>query len=238
MRDRRWRERFAALSAAFLLALAAAGCGPHAQIANLVFSLLPEGTFTTFLGNLKGVSNENQKTIEALALKGDWAGVAKFAEDNIAKERRIADWWVVAGIAYAQMGQFDKANARFAEAVRLEPGEMEYRNLLALSQRLGGDPERALRTLNEALRVNNEDADTFFLLGETYMALKQPARAVPAYERAMSLVPDAVEIWYGLGLAYAQLGRTEDFREVQQKLRSVDPKLAEQLAAAAGKPVR
>jgi tetratricopeptide (TPR) repeat protein len=234
----RWRGRLAALACAAVLSVGVAGCGPQAQIANLVFSLLPEGTFTTFLGNLQGVSNENQKTIEALARKGDWPGVAKFAEDNIAKERRIADWWVVAGIAYAQMGQFDKANARFAEAVRMEPGEMEYRNLLALSQRLGGEPERALRTLNEALRVNNEDADTYFLLGETYMALKQPDRAVPAYERAMSLAPDAVEIWYGLGLAYAQLGRTDDFREVQQRLRSVDPKLADQLAATAGKPSR
>ena len=232
------RARLAALAAAALLAVGVAGCGPHAQIANLVFSLLPDGTFTTFLGNLKGVSNENQKTIEALARKGDWPGVAKFAEDNIAKERRIADWWVVAGIAYAQMEQFDKANARFAEAVRLEPGEMEYRNLLALSQRLGGEPERALRTLNEALRVNNEDPDTFFLLGETYMALNQPARAAQAYERAMSLLPDAVEIWYGLGLAYAKLGRTEDFRDVQQRLRAVDPRLADQLAAAAGKPAR
>ncbi len=219
------------------LAAALAACGPHAQIANLVISLLPEGTFTTFLSNLQGVSNENQKTIEAMALKGDWAGVAEFAEKNIAKERRIADWWVVAGIAYAQMGQFDKANARFAEAVRMEPGEMEYRNLLALSQRLGGEPERALRTLNEALRVNSENPDTFFLIGETYMALGQPARAVPAYEKALSLLPDAVEVWYGLGLAYARLGRADDFREVEQRLRSVDPRLAEQLLAAA-KPAR
>ncbi|MCX7891783.1 MAG: tetratricopeptide repeat protein [Burkholderiales bacterium] len=203
-----------------------------------MISLLPDGTFTTFLSNLQGVSNENQKTIEAMARKGDWAGVAEFAEKNIAKERRIADWWVVAGIAYAQMGQFDKANARFAEAVRMEPGEMEYRNLLALSQRLGGEPERALRTLNEALRVNNENPDTFFLIGETYMALGQPARAVPAYEKAMTLLPDAVEIWYGLGLAYAKLGRTDDFREVEQRLRSVDPRLAAQLVAAAGKPAR
>jgi len=216
----------------------AAACTPQAQliaaVAPYLTGLFPYETFGTVLSNLKGVSNENQKRLDQMAAKGDWEGVAKFAEDNIAKERRIADWWVVAGLAYAQMGQFPKASERFAEAVRLDPSDMETRNLLALSQRLGGDPQRALKTLNAGLQVNQESPETFYLIGECFLDLKQPERAAQAFERALTLEPNAAEAWYGLGIAYAQLGRSAETRETVSRLRALDPALADRLAAATG----
>lgn len=222
------------LVAAALLVLAA-GCTPQAQllaaVAPYMVNFIPLETMATVMSNLKGVDGKNQKRLDELMTKGDWEGVARFAEDNIAKERRIADWWIVAGLAYAQMGQYQKASERFAEAVRLEPGDMENRNLLALSQRLAGDPQRALKTLNEALRVNQESADTYYLVGECFMDLKQPAKAAAAYERAVALEPQSAEALYGLGLAYAETGRTADVQMVAKQLRQVQPALAAKLAA-------
>ena len=222
------------LVAAALLVLAA-GCTPQAQllaaVAPYMVNFIPLETMATVMSNLKGVDGKNQKRLDELMTKGDWEGVARFAEDNIAKERRIADWWIVAGLAYAQMGQYQKASERFAEAVRLEPGDMENRNLLALSQRLAGDPQRALKTLNEALRVNQESADTYYLVGECLMDLKQPAKAAAAYERAVALEPQSAEALYALGLAYAETGRTADVQMVAKQLRQVQPALAAKLAA-------
>jgi tetratricopeptide (TPR) repeat protein len=223
------------LGAAALL-LWALGCTPQSQliaaVAPYMVNFIPLETMATVMSNLKGVDNKNQKRLDELAAQGDWDGVARFAEDNIAKDRRIADWWVVAGLAYAQMGQYAKASERFAEAVRLEPGEMEHRNLLALSQRLEGHPQRALKTLNEALRVNQETSDTYYLIGECLMDLKQPDRAVDAYERVLALEPQSAEALFGLGLAYAELGRTSEYRQVAERLRQMEPALADRLAAA------
>lgn len=219
----------------FALAALAAGCTPQAQllaaVAPYMVNFIPLETMATVMSNLKGVDGKNQKRLDELMAKGDWEGVARFAEDNIAKERRIADWWVVAGLAYAQMGQYPKASERFAEAVRLEPGEMENRNLLALSQRLAGDPQRALKTLNEALRVSQQSPDTYYLIGECLMDLKQPERAAAAYERSLSLEPGSPEALYGLGLAYAQTGRSADAQMVASHLQKVQPALAAKLAA-------
>ena len=41
-------------------------------------SLIPEGTFTTLLNNMKGVSEPNRDRLAALEEKGDWNGVAQF----------------------------------------------------------------------------------------------------------------------------------------------------------------
>ena len=52
--------------------------------AQLLIGLLPEGTFTTLLNNMKGVSEPNRDRLAALEEKGDWNGVAQFAQENIA----------------------------------------------------------------------------------------------------------------------------------------------------------
>ncbi len=227
----------AAAAAAFVVL--AVGCTPQSQliaaVAPYMVNFIPLETMATVWSNLKGVDDKNQKRLDQLAAQGDWEGVAKFAEENIAKERRIADWWIVAGLAHAQMGQYGKASEKFAEAVRLEPGEMEYRNLLALSQKAGGDPQRALKTLNEALRVSTQAPDTYYLIGECFMDLKQPDRAVTAYERALALEPQSPEALYGLGLAYGALGRGAEVQQVSKRLRQVQPALADRLVAAGGR---
>ena len=72
---------------------------------------------------------------------------------------------------------------------------------------------------------------TYYLLGESFSDLKRPERAVGFYEEAVQRDPKFGEAVYGLGVAYAQLGRKTEFEAAVDLLKKLDPKAAQQLAA-------
>ena len=209
---------------------ALAGC--LSPTASLILSLIPEGTFTTLLNNMKGVDEPNRAKLAALEQKGDWNGIAQFAQENIAVDPTNADWRVVAGYAYARLGQYERAADQFQNAVRTSPDDIAAWNLLAQTYRAMGQPERAIRTLDNALRVNQDSPVTYYLLGGSFSDLKRPDRAVGFYEQAIQRNPRFAEALYEAGLAYAQLGRRSELEYTVQRLRSVNPALADQLAKA------
>ncbi len=217
------------LAAGTALALSLAAClSPQAQ---LLLGLLPEGTFTTLLTNMRGVSEPNRERLAALEQKGDWAGIAEFAQAQRKLDPHNADWWLVSGYAYSQLAEYRRAADEFQEAVRLSPEDVTARNLLAQSYRSLGQPERAIRTLDGALQVSRDSAMTWYLLGESYSDLKRPERAVGFYERAVEREPKFAEAVYGLGVAYARLGRKAEFDAAVRHLQKLDPSAARKLAA-------
>ena len=78
-------------------------------------ALIPDGTFTTLLKNMQGVSAPNQEKLAALEKKGDWAGIVQFAQENLQRDPHNADWWIIAG--YAQSLGLGMATAGLAAAV-------------------------------------------------------------------------------------------------------------------------
>jgi tetratricopeptide (TPR) repeat protein len=221
------------LLSAALLAVALGGCSPQAT---LLLSALPEGTVSVLLGNLQGVDDANRRRVAEFEARGDWQGLARFADDNLARDRSNADWWIVAGYARSQLGAHAQAAERYAEAVRLEPDRALSWNLLAQSQRAAGQPDRALRTLDNALRATRDSAATHYLMGETYAELGRRREAVDAYRRALELDPQLARAWYGLGRAYAAQGRAAEARQIVPVLERLDPPLAAALAGFLAAP--
>jgi tetratricopeptide (TPR) repeat protein len=217
------------VAAGTALALSLAGClSPQAS---LLLGLLPDGTLTTLLNNMKGVSEPNREKLAALEEKGDWAGMAEFAEANTRRNPHNPDWWVIAGYAYSQLRDYQRAADRFQQAVRLSPEDVDAWNLLAQAYRSLGQPERAIRTLDNALRITRDSPVTWYLLGESYSDLKRPERAVGFYEQAVQRDPRFTEAVYGLGRAYARLGRKSDFEATVAHLQKLNPQVAHELAA-------
>jgi tetratricopeptide (TPR) repeat protein len=212
-----------------LLCAALSGCvNPYV---NLALALIPDGTFTTLLKNMQGVSTPNQEKLAALEQKGDWAGILEFAQQNLSRDPHNADWWIITGYAYSQLKQYQRAADAFQQAIRLEPQDITSWNLLAQAQRSLGQPERAIRTLDNALRINRDSPMTYYLLGESFSDLKRPERAVGFYEEAVQRNPKFPQAVYGLGVAYAQLGRKTEFDATVDLLKKMDPQAAAQLAA-------
>lgn len=215
--------------ASLALALAVlAACTPQSA---LLMSALPAGTVPVLLSHLQGVDDSNRRRIAELESRGDWQGLAQFAEENLARDRNNADWWLVAGYAYSQLGSHARAAQCFSEMVRLAPDDMLSWNLLAQSYRAGGEPARAVQVLNSAVLVRKDVPATWFLLGESYSDLGRFDPAAAAYREALQLNGNFAQAWFGLGRASARLGRADDFDKTVQALRRLDPALATELAA-------
>jgi tetratricopeptide (TPR) repeat protein len=212
-----------------MLALAVlSACTPQTAA---IMSLLPDGTLSTVLGNLERVEDQNRKRVIELEARKDWDGLARLAEENLAKDRNNTDWWIVAGYAHAQAGRHARAIGCYTEVVRLMPDDMLGWSLLAQAYRDAKQPARAVHTLDNALRVRTDSAETWFLLGESYSDLDRDAPAAKAYYEAVRINNRFAQAWFGLGRAYARLGRRAEFEEVLVVLTELDGARAKELAA-------
>ena len=211
-----------------MLALSAlVGCSPAAMLAN---ALIPDGTMSVLLSHLQKEEEGNRKRILELEARKDWDGIAKFAEDNLAKDRNSADWWFVAGYAHSEAGRHQRAVECYSETVRLAPDDMLGSTSLAQSYRAIKQPQRAVQTLNNAHLVRKGTDATWFLLGECYADLNRDLPAAAAYREAVQLNDRLAPAWFGLGRASARLGRVADYESALKALSGLDATLAKQLA--------
>jgi len=208
-----------------LLALLA--CTPHTAA---LFSLLPDGTIPILLSHVQGMDESNQKRVAELEARKDWEGLTKLAEENLARDRHISEWWIVAGYAHSQAGRHQRASECYGEVVRLAPDEMLGWNLLAQSYRDAKQPLRAVQTLTNAHRVRQGTAESWFLLGESYSDLDRDLPAASAYREAVQQNGEFARAWFGLGRAYARLGRRAEFEQALKILEQLNAPLAKELA--------
>ncbi len=104
--------------------------------------------------------------------------------------------------AYSLMGQYFKALCLLREEKRSE-------SLQVLKKAASSDPSRyypnslyAIVALEEALRVNPEDANAHYLLGNIFYDKRQYGPAIENWEKALELDPEFPTVWRNLALAY------------------------------------
>lgn len=213
--------RGACVVAAACVALAACTPAQH-----LLLSVLPDNTIPILLSHLERVSDTNRRRIAAFEQAGDWNGLAKFAEENTAKEPNNGSWWLVAGYAYSRQNNHARAIDCYRELVRLEPDTPDGWNLLAQEYRLTGEPQRAVDLLNRALTGLRDSPVTLFLLGESYSDLNRFEPAARAYRQALDLDAGLAPAWIGLARAHARLGRLAEAESIARSLEQANPSLA------------
>jgi tetratricopeptide (TPR) repeat protein len=201
-------------------------CTPQAA---LIAALLPQGTINLMLGNLERVSDENRKRVAELEERGDWQGLANFAERNLAIDGSNADWWLISGYARSQLRDHAAAAKAYQEVLRLEPDSPAGWHLLAQTHRAAGDAKHAVNVLERALLALRDSPLTYYLLGESYSDLAHYEEAAGAYRSAVKIEERFPAAWFGLAKSYERLGRTTEARAAQAQLEKLDPKLAQRL---------
>lgn len=219
----------AALVCAALGALAACTPAQH-----LLISLLPDGTIPILLSHLERESDVNRRRVAELEQAADWPGLAKFADENIAKDRNNASWWLVAGYAHSRQKNHARAIECFQEIVRLEPDAPDGWNFLGQEYRAAGDAQRAVEVLSRALTILRDAPVTLLLLGESYSDLNRFEPAARAYRQALDLDAGLTPAWIGLARSHIKLGR---YAEAERIARSAEPSNP-QLAAAIRREIR
>lgn len=195
----------------------------------LVQALIPDGTASMLLSHLQTVEDVNRRRIVEMEQQGDWAGMSRFADTNIATDPFSPEWRMIGGYAQLQLRDYPKAREFFSEMVRLSPDDATGYHFLAEAQRLGGQPQRAVTTLERALLVVRDSPLTYQLLGDAQSDARRFQAAAEAYRSALALDSALADAWFGLGRAALQLGRDAEVREALQALERMKSPRAAQL---------
>ena len=128
------------------------------------------------------------------------------------------------GIALERTDRWDAAEARFKQALELQPEQPYVMNYLAYSwveqkQNL----ERAQEMLRRAVELRPEDGYIVDSLGWVYYRLGKYEQAVEKLERAVELRPADPTINDHLGDAYWKVGRKQEARFQWERALSLDP---------------
>ena len=199
------------------------GCTPAGQ---LLMAVIPDGTISTLLGNLERVDDTNRRRVSELEQAADWEALAKFADDNIAKERSNASWWLVAGYANSRQKKHERAIECFREMVRLEPDAPDGWNMLAQEHRASGDSQRAVEVLTRALTAVRDSALTLTLLGESYSDLGRFELAARSYRQALDIDGGIALAWIGLARSHIKTGRITEAESIARSVEKSNPLLA------------
>ena len=138
-----------------------------------------------------------RQAAKSYELKGD---IARAKEEYSA----AVDWYLVAlrydsqnatlynklGIAQLKLGQMDAARRSFSQAVKRQPDYVEALNNLGATWCLERKYKPAVRTLKQALALDEQRAVTHLNLAESWMGMKQIDRAMTEYARAIELDAD------------------------------------------------
>ncbi len=197
------------------VAVLSVACTPQQM---LMQALIPDGTASMLLSHLQTVEDGNRRRVIEMEQKGDWAGLGRFADTNIATDPFSPEWRMIGGYAQLQLRDYPRAMTYFSEMVRLAPDDATGYHFLAETQRAAGQPQRAVATLERALLVVRESPLTHQLLGDAYSDLGRYRPAAESYNRALMLDPLLADAWFGFGRTSLQLGRTADARDALAEL--------------------
>jgi tetratricopeptide (TPR) repeat protein len=111
------------------------------------------------------------------------------------------------GIAYFFHQQPEEALGAFEQALRLDPDLTSALIFSGIAHCTLSQPARAIPPLERAIARNPTDALAQTWLAHSYAAQGRFHDAIDHFLLASQRTPNDVDIWYGLGRAYLQLGR-------------------------------
>lgn len=122
-----------------------------------------------------------------------------------------------------QAGRLEAANAIYDRILASNPNHSDALNLSGVIAHQTGDQETAIRRIEQAIRINGENAGYYNNLGEAYRAFDRNVQAINAFEKALRLNPKDVAANNNLGLALQKLHRYDEAHAAYERALALVP---------------
>ncbi len=132
------------------------------------------------------------------------------------------------GHVYLSLQQLDEAANEFRAALRLKFDDASLWADLGHTLSQGNKYEEAHAAFERASFLEPRDPEYAYNLGDNYLALGQPEKAIPYLTKAIQTSPNYHMAHYDLSLAFFQLGRYEECAESSQAALRSDPEMKNQ----------
>jgi putative PEP-CTERM system TPR-repeat lipoprotein len=135
-----------------------------------------------------------------------------------------AGWLVLRGQAELGLQNTEKAKQAFDAALKNDPSNTEARRGLARIGLITGDSEAAELQLDQALKSEKNDVQTWILKGELELSLQKAESAQKSFEKALALSPGSAAARMGIVRAMLAQGKSAEASEHLDVLTKASPK--------------
>ena len=122
-----------------------------------------------------------------------------------------------------QQGKLQSALDKYLAVNRFSPKNHEVKQLAGLAYYQTGHNEQAIEFIENAIKIDSNQANYYGNLGLAYAAEKNMDKAIYCYEKALSLNSNYPEALYNLGNAHQNNGNTESAIDCYQKALKIKP---------------
>ncbi len=150
--------------------------------------------------------------------------------DGIGLKPNAAPLYFARGVLYAQLGQYDKAEADFEKAYELDPGQSLTAAAQGLAAAQANDLDHALATVQAKLARKPNDPLLLYVQADI-LAQKGADPGTPEFQLALRSAKKSVSLQPTLGAARGVLAKlylqTEQYKEAAEQCRralTIDPK--------------
>jgi len=126
---------------------------------------------------------------------------------------------------YLALPAFADAEANLKAALELQPDNAELWSLLGHCLSRQDKWEPSLKAFQQALVNDPRDEDNAYNIGDTYLGLKQPEKAIPPLLRTVWANPGHVMGHYDLSLAYLQVKQYQEAEKAARAALRSDPEM-------------
>jgi tetratricopeptide (TPR) repeat protein len=155
-----------------------------------------------------------------------WQSEVGLWADAVAKSPELPRAHINLGVAYARVGEHERAVASYQRALALAGDTAELHYDLVFSLRALGRNDEAERALAEVLRLEPDHAGALHLQGEEALRRGELDAAIGHFEAALKSNTRLAPSYHQLGIALLRRGRIEDATAPLQAAARLDPRLA------------
>ncbi len=130
-------------------------------------------------------------------------------------------------IAYTQIGRFQEALTRGAQAVALDPTDADAHRSYSIPLIYVGRYQQAIEQLEIAIELNPNLTAPYFELAALYNVIDFPEMAVAIYHRILEIDPENPRAYLRLCETYSSVGEFVDAQDYCEQALVIDPQYAE-----------
>src|SRR6267143_4058363 len=175
--------------------------------------------------------------IANLRIGNAYMAQGKFGNAQVAFERAVAlspmdaESYNNLGEALGELKQYPRAIEAFNKAVSLDPKLLKAKYNQAVSYDRMGNFRYSEFVFRSLIKNNPGYSLSYDGLGVTLSKAGRAREAIAFHEKAISLDPREPSYYYNCAISYLMLGNTAKALEQQEKLKAIDPAVADRLAS-------
>ena len=168
--------------------------------------------------SLKATSRDPQEIAMGLLRGGQLERAIPLLWTLIQQNPQDPDNYYNIGVAYNELGEFEKAKLHLQQVIKLDPKYVNALAALGFAQVRTGDIAAAAQTLKTAVSVDPSNVHALKNLGGCLLQLGRFEEAEPILRRAVHVAPGDVQSAFGLAEALEKLGKEDDADAQYQKV--------------------